>query len=155
QGGSIGVTTEFAGNGGEVRISGGNVTMDQVNAIPSAIVALTFADGLGGNITLNLAGTLQLHNSSFISADTFGVNEGGSINIHAQPLSLDPAASIRCSSPNPFGLKKPGRAGAISIAVDKSVLMNSQAVISTSAPNSNGGDITLNAGYQVQLTKSQ
>jgi filamentous hemagglutinin family protein len=153
-GGSIGVTTAGQGNGGAVRINGGTVTMDQKNGLPSSIAALTIGDGLGGNITLNLTGPLQLLNGSFITADTLGANDGGGINIHAQNVQLDTAASIRCASPNPNGLNNPGRAGAISINSDNSILLNSQAVISTSAPNSGGGDITVSAPQQVYLLDS-
>ncbi len=160
KGGSILVTTAFTGNGGAVRINGGSVTLDQMNGSPSAIAALTAGAGLGGNITLNLTGTLQLLNGSFISSDTLGANDGGSINIHAQSIRLDTGASIRGASPNPFGLDNPGRAGAISISADNSILLNSQTVdsqtvISTSAPQSSGGNITLSAGSEVQLVQSQ
>ncbi len=155
QGGAIGVSTAVTGNGGEVRISGGTLTMDQVNGFPSVITALTTGNGLGGNIMLNLTGTLQLLNGSYISSDTLGVNDGGSINIHAQSISLYTGASIRCASPNPNGLPNPGRAGAISINADKSILLNGQTVVSTSAPDSSGGNISLGAGTDIQLVNSQ
>ena len=49
----------------------------------------------------------------------------------------------------------PGRAGAISINADNSILLNAQTVISTSAPESSGVNITLSAGSEIQLVQSQ
>src|SRR6185503_17746997 len=48
-----------------------------------------------------------------------------------------------------------GKAGAISINVDNSIRLNGQTVISTSAPQSSGGNITLSAGSEVHLVGSE
>jgi filamentous hemagglutinin family protein len=149
RGGGIGVTTAFTGNGGAVRIDGGTVTMDEMNGFPAVIAALTTGDGQGGSIMLDLTGPLQLLNGSFISADTQGANDGGSINIHAQEVNLDTAASVRSAS------LASGRAGEISINADNSILLNGNSFISTSAPNSSGGNIALSAGSEIQLDQSE
>ncbi len=149
-GGGIGVTTAFTGNGGEVRIQADSITMDQMNGISSAITALTASDGKGGDITLDLTGSLRLLNGSFISSDTFGASDGGSINIHARDIALDTTASIRCASPF-----SSGRASAILLNADSSILLNGNSFISTSAPGSSGGNITVGAGSEIRLVDSR
>jgi filamentous hemagglutinin family protein len=149
-GGGIGVTTAFTGNGGAVRIQADNMTMDQINGLPSVITALTTGGGVGGTITLQVGGSLRLSNGSFISSETDGASDGGSINIHAGSVSLDRGASVSCSSPFDTG-----RAGEISLQADRSVLLNRNSSINTSAPNSSGGDITVNSGSKIRIVGSQ
>jgi len=144
------VTTAFTGNGGAVRIQADTVTMDQVNGIPSVITALTTADGVGGTITLNLGASLRILNGSFISSDTLGPSDGGSINIHAGSISLDKGSSIACSSPVDVG-----RAGEIFLEADRSLLVNHSSFISTSAPGSSGGNITVNSGSEIRILNSR
>jgi filamentous hemagglutinin family protein len=150
RGGGIGVTTAFSGNGGAVRIQADRVTMDQINGIPSVITALTAGDGLGGSITLNISSSLQLFNGALISSDTFSPSDGGSINIHAGSISLDKGSSIACSSPVDVG-----RAGEIVVQADHSILLNHDSFISTSAPGSSGGNITVDAGSEIRILHSQ
>ncbi len=148
-GGGIGVTTAFTGNGGEVRIQADTVTMDQMNGSTSVISALTAGDGQGGSITMDIAGSLRLLNGSFISSDTLGASDGGSINIHARNVALDTAAYVSCASISS------GRAGAILLNADRSILLNGNSFLSTSAPGSSGGNITVNAGSEIRLVGSQ
>jgi hypothetical protein len=124
--------------------------LDQDNGIASVITALTAGDGLGGTITLNLTGSLKLLNGSFISSETDTAADGGSINIHAGSISLDKGASVNCSSP--FDV---GRAGEIVLQADNSVLLNRNSSITTSAPNSSGGNITVNSGSEIRVLHSQ
>jgi large exoprotein involved in heme utilization and adhesion len=149
-GGGIGVTTSFTGNGGAVKIQADSVTLDQISGIPSVITALNAADGLGGTITLNVAGSLRLLNGAFISSETDGPGDGGSINIHAGSISLDKGASISCSSPIDVG-----HAGEISIQADNSILLNRNSFITTSAPGSSGGNITVDSGSTIRILHSQ
>lgn len=150
RGGGIGVTTAFTGNGGAVKIQADSVTMDQMNGIPSVITALTGGDGLGGTINLNLGGSLRLLNGSFISSETDTGADGGSINVHAGSLSLDKGASINCSSPFANG-----RAGEILLQADHSILLDHNSSITTSAPGSSGGNITINSGANLRILNSQ
>ena len=150
RGGGIGVTTAFTGNGGAVSIQADSITMDQINGIPSVITALTAGDGLGGAITLNVAGSLRLLNGSSILSETDTASDGGSINIHAGSISLDRGASVNCSSP--FDV---GRAGEIFLQAENSVLLNHNSSINTSAPNSSGGNITINSGSEIRALHSQ
>jgi filamentous hemagglutinin family protein len=147
RGGGIGVTTAFTGNGGAVRIQADAVTMD---GFGSTISALTAGDGLGGSITLNIAGSLRLLNGALITSDTFTASDGGSINIHAGNISLDRGSSVACSSPADVG-----RAGEIFLQADKSILLNHNSFVSTSAPNSSGGNITADAGSTIRVLHSQ
>jgi filamentous hemagglutinin family protein len=149
-GGGIGVTTAFTGNGGAVRIQANTVTMDQGNGAPSVITALTTADGVGGTISLDLGGSLRILNGSFISSDTLGPSDGGSINIHAGSISLDKGSSIACSSPVDVG-----RAGEIFMRADNSILLNRNSFVSTSAPGSSGGNITIGSGSTIRILHSQ
>jgi filamentous hemagglutinin family protein len=149
-GGGIGVTTSYTGNGGAVKIQADSVIMDQINGIPSVITALTAGDGLGGAITLNVAGALRLLNGSSILSETDTASDGGSINIHARSISLDKGASVNCSSP--FDV---GRAGKIALQADNSILLNHNSFITTSAPNSSGGGITVDSGANLRILNSQ
>jgi filamentous hemagglutinin family protein len=148
--GAISATTFFTGNGGAVRIQADTVTMDQANGLPSVIAALTSGGGLGGTITLDLTGALRLLNGSFISSETDGPSDGGSINIHAGSISLDKGSSIACSSPVDVG-----RAGEIFLQADHSILLNHNSFLSTSAPGSSGGNITVDAGSKIRILHSQ
>jgi filamentous hemagglutinin family protein len=149
-GGGIGVTTAYTGNGGAVKIQADTVTMDQFNGLPSLISAVTFGDGLGGTISLNVGGSLRVLNGSSISSETDTAANGGSINIHAGSITLDKGASINCSSP--FDV---GRAGEISLQADNSILLNHNSSVTTSAPNSSGGNITVDAGSTIRILHSQ
>jgi filamentous hemagglutinin family protein len=149
-GGGIGVTTSFSGNGGAVKIQADTVTLDQLNGLPSLISAVTFGDGLGGTINLNLGGSLRLLNGSSISSETDTASDGGSINIHAGSISMDKGASISCSSPVDVG-----RAGEIAVQTDNSILLNHNSFITTSAPGSSGGNITVDSGSTIRILHSQ
>jgi hypothetical protein len=117
---------------------------------------VTFGEGLGGNITLDLSGSLRLLNSSSISASTQGANAGGSINIHARDITLDTSASIQCAALLDFGgQQSTGQAGSISLNADKSILLSDGSSLRTSAPLNNGGNITGNAGSEIRVLRSQ
>jgi len=155
-GGGIGVTTGLTGNGGAVRIQADTVTMDQMNGFPSFISAVTFGDGQGGSITLDLAGSLRLLNGSSISANTQGANAGGSINIHARDINLDASSSVQCAAVFDInGQQSSGQAGAIALNADTSVLLNGGSSIRTSAPLNNGGNISVAAGSEIRIADSQ
>lgn len=148
--GAISATTFFTGNGGAVKIQANTVTMDRANGLPSVITALTTGNGLGGAITLDVAGSLRLLNGSFISSETDGPSDGGSINIHSGSISLDKGASVSCSSPVDVG-----RAGEILLQADHSILLARNSSITTSAPNSSGGNITMESGANLRILNSQ
>jgi filamentous hemagglutinin family protein len=148
--GAISATSFFTGNGGAVRIQADTMTMDQAHGLSSVIAALSTGSGVGGSITLDIAGSLRLLNGSFISSETDGPNDGGSINIHAGSITLDRGASVSCSSP--FDV---GRAGEIVVQADNSILLNHNSSINTSAPNSSGGNITVDSGSTIRILHSQ
>jgi hypothetical protein len=62
---------------------------------------------------------------------------------------LDTAAYVSCASISS------GRAGAILLNADRSILLNGNSFLSTSAPGSSGGNITVNAGSEIRLVGSQ
>jgi len=80
-GGEIGVNSSGSGEGGNITLTGGNLTLDQ-----GKISAETVSNN-GGNINLNLGGTLLLQNNSNITTTAGTANaggNGGNININAQ-----------------------------------------------------------------------
>ena len=91
---------------------------------------------------------MLLRNSMFISATTATPGNGGNINIEAGSVSLETQASIQSAS------EGTGQAGAISIQSAQNVLLSGKSTISTSAPNSGGGNITVSAPQQVYLLDS-
>jgi len=80
-GGEIGVNSSGSGEGGNITLTGGNLTLDQ------GLISAQTASNTGGNIKLNLGGTLLLQNNSNITA-TAGTalagGNGGNIDINAQ-----------------------------------------------------------------------
>jgi len=62
---------------------------------------------------------------------------------------LDTAAFVSCASVSS------GRAGAILLKADRSILLNGNSFLSTSAPGSSGGNIAVNSGSEIRIVDSQ
>jgi len=80
-GGAIGVNSQGTAEGGNITLTGGNLTLNQ-----GKISAETVSNN-GGNINLNLGGTLLLQNNSNITTTAgtaFAGGNGGNIDINAQ-----------------------------------------------------------------------
>lgn len=154
--------TYGSGNGGSVQITADSIYINGQDTltggpdIPTGIQAFTTSSDFaapGGNIQLNV-GSLQLDHAARIITASLGAGAGGNVSIQAGQVSLANDSSISAAS-----LGDPyfpvGPAGSVSIAADQNVVLTGNSSISTSAFDSSGGDISVTAGNQIQLTDSQ
>jgi large exoprotein involved in heme utilization and adhesion len=146
----ISATTATPGNGGNIKIEAGSISLETQSSIQSA----TEGTGRAGVINIT-AGSLGMLNDSAISATTSTTGNGGDINITAGTVSLDNASSIQSASILDSATSLAGRAGTISIQSSQNVLLSGNSSVSTSAPGSSGGDISVFAGSKIQLTDSK
>jgi filamentous hemagglutinin family protein len=142
------------GEAGNVLITTGSLKLDSGAQINSG----TTNTGRGGDVTINatgpvsISGTLSDGTPSGIFSRTIGSasgsGRGGEISLHAAQFQLSSGASMSSGS---TGI---GDAGNIAInAADSFVIRNS--AINTSTTQSDGGNITIEAGNLVHLGDSQ
>ncbi len=146
-GGAVSSSTFAAGDGGQVRVSAGTLTIDgQGSDLVTGIASFATSDSLGqaGNITLNTQ-NLSIINRGIISIESEPEVDGttlfnilpANINITAQNLTLVDA-SISAES---FGNIP---AGSITLNV-ADILSLDPSSITTAANNADGGAISINA----------
>jgi filamentous hemagglutinin family protein len=151
---AISATTFGDGRGGNISIAADSVLLDTATFQSGSIPGISAASnppffgestgGRGGDITLT-AGSLTLRDGMVISAATYTAADGGSISLEVGSLTLDGRSEIQSAS---FGT---GRAGALSLRASGDVLLTGNSLITTSAPESSGGDILMQAGDTVQI----
>jgi filamentous hemagglutinin family protein len=153
--GGVTTFTAGAGQGGEIRIRGSDLTLDGPFA---SLTALTTGlneqrpAGNGGLIEI-LVDRLRLYNDAAISATTFGHGNGGNIRITADDIVLDTATfqegSIpgitAASNPSFFGGGGGGRGGDITLEAGTLALHNSMLISATTATTGDGGSINIYA----------
>ena len=147
---SSSVGTDVIGNGGNINLEAGSLSMDD-NAY---ITTDTSGQGNAGIITLNVSGLTSLDDLSNISSEvnTTGVGNAGGIDITTSSLFLTNGAQISSST---FGQ---GNAGNIDIQATGAVNISESVVLDDTQRNSgisssvgtdvmgNGGNINLEAG---------
>lgn len=77
------------GNGGDISIQTGDIFLTSGSLLDTS----TAREGRVGNVTINARNIVSIENS-FISSDTIGPENAGSINIQAEKLSLSKGAVI-------------------------------------------------------------
>lgn len=108
------------------------------NAAPSGLFASTDGSARGGNITVNVPGSVILRNDGVISASTSGTGRGGTIDTSARSLELRDDAQILASTSGT------GRGGAIQVEVDEQLTIQTRGTISASTSDTGrGGRIAL------------
>ena len=80
-GAEVTVRNDGTGDAGNLRIMGGNIFLDRKGSVSAST-----ASGEGGNITLQVANSLQLRNQSQISAEAGGTGNGGNLTINANTI---------------------------------------------------------------------
>ena len=151
--------TYGSGKGGNVEISTDLLNIDGRDLLSGApdwltgIQAVTTADGPGGNIQINV-GSLQMQHMGSIFTTSYGTGPGGDIQIHAGQATLDNKATINAEGGSPEN-GGTGSAGRIFLNVDGDLQLTQNSAISTAAPVSSGGDISVTAGNQIQLFNSE
>ena len=154
---AISATTFGDGKGGNINITADAVVLDGATFQPDSFPGITAASqpsffggdagGRGGDITIE-AGSLTLRNAMVISTTTATRGDGGNINIRAGSIDLDSQASIQSAS------LEFGRAGTISLESAGNLQLTGESTVSTSAPESSGGDLRVQAGNEIRLERS-
>jgi filamentous hemagglutinin family protein len=153
--GAVTTFTAGSGQGGEIRIQAGHLTMDgpfaSITALTTGLTDRAPA-GNGGLIRID-ANRLDLLNDAGISANTFGDGQGGNIQIVADAILLDRATFQRgslpgitaASLPTFFGGGQGGRGGDISIITGSLRMLNGMPISTTTATSGDGGNLHLMA----------
>ena len=133
----IDVSAGVAGQGGSMYILGGQIT----TGAAASLTAYTL-DLAGGDIVIRATDSLTL-NQSFISTDTDGAGQGGSIYLNAATVVLDNAAVYA----DTWGA---GNAGSVTVDAGRLDILNGSGVSSDAAMGTgNGGIVSLNAATMV------
>jgi large exoprotein involved in heme utilization and adhesion len=113
--------------------------------------------GSGGDIAIKPrnSGALNLSVSggAQISTATIGSGNGGRIDISASSLNLSSGGYISSAS---LSLEPgAGIAGNVQVNASGSIILTGRGLITTAAPNAEGGNISVTAGYEIQLVDSK
>ena len=150
-----------SGNGGDVQVSTGSLLMnglDTLNGGPDnltgiqAVTTSLSAPAPGGGIHIN-AGSVELDHMGSVFTTSYGLGSGGNIELTSTGnLTLSTGSTIRArkgmatgSAGTNFGAGRPSPLQTFT----------GNSAISTSAPGSSGGDISVMAGSQLTLDNGQ
>ncbi len=148
-GAGIGATSTGAGEAGRVTVRAGRIHLSDGSEIASDALG----SGRAGLVRLEVADTLVIEGAnaagpSGIATRSSGPGAGGSIEIAAGTLALRDGAAVSASSTGT------GNAGDVAIDVAGSLVADGGA-ITTSAPQADGGNITLRVGDRAELRESR
>jgi len=137
----------------------GQVTItanDELTLDNGSIVTSTTSESLGrgGNVELNVIGTVSLTNGASINSqsEVFSTGPAGNITMNAGSLMLANQSKITSSS---LGTRADaGDAGNITVQSGSTVVLNNSS-ITTEAKEASGGEIEINAPEMVRLTNSR
>lgn len=151
-------STEAAGDGGNIGITARSILMEGQQS--TALLSTTSFEGQPGNITIR-ADTLTLKADSKITAEAFGSSPAGAIHIAAKQVLVDDLGGSRGGfagisvDSETSGFTSGLHAGDVVISADTLDLRNGARVSSSSASDSSGGDIFVNATREMRLIDSQ
>ncbi|MEH1826809.1 MAG: S-layer family protein [Nostoc sp.] len=139
-------TSELVGNGGDINIQTGKLSLDN----SSYLFAATFGKGNAGNISIQATEKVSVANGSSInsSISKTGVGNAGNINIFAKSFSVSGESFIFNSN-----LGGKGNAGNISINTLNNVSFTGGSSLSSSTSGEgNAGNIKIQAGGAVKVS---
>jgi filamentous hemagglutinin family protein len=147
---SASVTTETANApGGSIQLSAGDEMRIEQN---SEISARANGEGAAGDIVVADTADFALTSGSAMTAETTGTGQGGQIAFeNVGDVRVTGGSSVTTKSTGTGG----GDAGSIVIAANRSVRIDQQSAITTTADDAGGGRISLQAGQFVYLLGSQ
>ena len=141
----IGSSTEGIGNGGNITINAGSLSLRDGAVLQSS----TFGRGNAGNVKVTVTdATVLVDNAAiFSTVDAGGFGKGGNIDITAGSLSTQNGVQILtnirgASATQPAGQ---GDAGNVNVKVDGAVDIAASGIGSSTEGIGNGGNITINA----------
>ena len=137
--GDIRVSTDGAGNAGNLIIRANNINLTGVNAGLFADVR-PMATGVGGTITIETQ-NLNLSNNAEIQAGTAGIGNAGNLIINADNLNLSNNAEIQT------GTQSAGNAGNLTLNADNIQVRDGSVIASDTRESGRGnaGTLTINA----------
>ena len=138
-------------NAGQVTITADELTLDK-----GSIVTSTTSESLGrgGNVELNVIGTVSLTNGASINSQSEIFSNGRAGDITITGLSLTLANQSKITSSSLGTVADAGDAGNITIQSGSTVLLKDSS-ITTEAREASGGRIEINAPEMIQLTNSR
>ena len=149
-GGSRITSLSAAERAGEVAIKANTLTLDNV-----FIETFTSSGGRGGDVVLNVDGTVSLSNSAKINSSTSNAGRAGDIKANVGSLTLANHSQITNSSSGGIEIEAgAGEAGNITIQSGSTVVLNNSS-ITTEAESASGGQIEINAPEMVRLINSE
>ncbi|MBW4695403.1 MAG: filamentous hemagglutinin N-terminal domain-containing protein [Lyngbya sp. HA4199-MV5] len=158
-GAQISAATFGKGNAGSINaLISGNVTLDGVNSNGSGGIfsnVSTGGVGRGGNLNLNIGGSLAVTNGAQISAATFGQGDAGNISAFiAGDVALDGVNSNGFGGIfNSVGTGGVGRGGNLNLNIGGSLAVTNGAQISAATlGQGNAGDISAFIAGNVTLS---
>jgi filamentous hemagglutinin family protein len=154
-GGVISTDTFSGGNGGNLVIQAGSLTVDGSTGPAFSTFIFTnsesSATGNGGDLTITVDQALSIVGGGQIRALTSSTRNGGNLTIHAGSLSIDGSAGlgvtgIFAESDGGTSSSAAGNAGDLSITVDQGLSVVGSGEIFDFAFFGNGGDVKIHAG---------
>jgi large exoprotein involved in heme utilization and adhesion len=150
----IGASTFSSGNGGNLTIHAGSLSIDGSATATcltcfTGIAAGTQGSGDAGNLSITVDRALSIAGHGTIEASTheFSSGNGGSLTIHAGSLSIDGSATPDLFTGIGADAQGSGDAGNLSITVDRALSIAGHGEIETITFSSgNGGSLTIHAG---------
>ena len=132
------------GDGGSVRVTAGDMSIDGGGNILGGFTTDTGGSGRSGNIVLEVRDRLSFTNGAAITASTFDEGHGGDIHLTAENIDID-AGGI--SSGIGSGTLGSGEAGKIVVEAEKNLNLKNGALIGTPSFLGVGGagDIQMSA----------
>jgi len=154
------VTAESSdiGDGGDIKIAAKSMRLDGKQSV--ALLSTTSFEGKAGRIMIQ-TDSLTLRANGQITAEAFGANPAGTIQIAAKQLTIDDNggtqggfAGISVDSET-SGLTSGQRAGDILINTENLDLGHGGRITSSSATDNPGGDVIVNASHAIRLADSE
>ncbi|MDJ0743583.1 MAG: filamentous hemagglutinin N-terminal domain-containing protein [Xenococcaceae cyanobacterium MO_167.B27] len=144
-----------SGKAGDFNIKAQEIELNGTspNGSPSALFSNTFADGDGGNLTID-TGDLAIANGADIGSTVSGLGTAGNINIKANTIELKGLASLEDPSQISASIdnnQATGVGGDINIETNSLTLTNGTKINSSVFGSGNGGNITIKA-QEIDLT---
>jgi filamentous hemagglutinin family protein len=152
-GGAISDTTFAAGNGGNLNVHAGSLTIDG-SGVPGIFTGIATDSNLGatgnaGDLTIAVDQALNIVGGAEIISGTFSSGKGGNLNVHAGSLSIDGSAApglfTGISADTVSGAT--GDAGNLTVTVDHALnIVGGGEIAARTFTNGNGGNIDVHAG---------
>ena len=136
-------TTYSAGQGGPIKVTAKNLTLDSNSLIASLASA---GSGNGGNIELASSNQISLSNDSAITANTFTAGDAGSLQISAHNISLSSGGRMSNASTGDTALAgNGGNAGRLGVVATGTLSISGGSISSSTFTSGRAGTVDIKA----------